>query len=1606
MNVRTTGSFLPGYGLLVAAMIHLLAANPAIAEVYEYDPAGRLTRVIYDDGASTRYTWDASGNLLQAVHGGPGLADLSLTGTVSPDPVTFDTTPLTYTLTVENLGPDTASSVTIGSALPPGADFISAIPSTGSCNDGSPVSCDLGDLSVGTSVTVTILAGATAPGTLDLTASTDSQTSDLVTGNNVTNSAVQLVYADSDKDGLFDFVEQGGPNGGDGNNDGIADSLQPFVGSLPALQGGDITIEATGNCDGLTALSSSRESDLADLDPEYIYPLGVTSFNLACKDPGGSAEVTVYYHGESTLTGYRYRYYGPATAGQANSWFDLPGVTYATEIIDGNTVATATFTLVDGGPGDATAVDGLISDPGGPGLPQPSGIQPTAFDTASTISFAAGDDDFKQTSLGFNFPFFGKTITHISVNTNGLIELLETGEDCTECGDLQTHLDGDHIEFALDTIFIANTDLITGMWIDKYPDHIVIYWAGKMFSNVDIYEFDEIAMRLEMFDDGRILWKFYDMDYDANPGDLFTGLYDADSQTEIATPVQPTAFNDQNVELAFEFDPETQLISAIPWNSNDEHIAADDNSSATYTLPFNLPFFDRTMVEIEVSTEGSIELLELNDSSRNDGDYVRDFDAILSVFDDLITTVFIDIEDDKVRITWIGFVDAGSDTFVSNEISTRVTLFNDRRIRWDIGDAEYASQDYDLFTGLVDADDGIEYEVPGGAAGFNAENVNVSFLWASSNDRNLEQLSVSGGSLSPAFSPRIFNYEVNVPADISDITVTATTSSPVATIEVNGQPAVSGEASGPVTLSGEETPIILQVTAEDGTAGIYRVVVTQAAVISDADSDGIEDSLDNCPGTANSDQADLDGDAQGDVCDADDDNDRIPDIRDLFPRIPLGGRADFDGDGAPDQCDAACLSSGMTADTDDDGDGVPDETDQCITTDLTLTGDLDGDGCDDADEDTDDDGDGLPDDFETANGLDPLDAGDALLDTDRDGLSNLDEFLTGTDPLIDDVAPVLSIPADLTVVSTGQLTSVSLGSASAFDARDGDIVPVASPAGPYPPGRHSIVWRAEDAAGNAAEDIQILEVIPLVNFPPDQETAEGNSVEILLTLNGPAPDYPVEITYSVTGSAENPADHDATDGTVRIDSGTEASIRVTIADDDAFEGTETIVFTLGETLGATAGTRSTHTIRITETNVAPRVSIRVEQQGIPVSTVFSDEGPFRIIASVQDPNPDDEHSYLWTSTNPAMQDSGEATDEIFLVDPSNLPEGVYEFLLQVTDNGNPPATTTVPGLVRVLETRPELNPDTDSDDDGISDAEEGFGDSDGDRIPDYLDNSDSPNLLPVDTGTASLETNTGLRLRLGDDAFSSGSSSPRIDESDVQTPDVEFGYPNGVFDFDILDVPESGIAQIVYPLVHPVPENAGYRKFVDDQWQAFITDDRNRLSTSPGNTESCPEPGSDSWNEGLNAGDLCLQLTLSDGGPNDADGEVNGIIDDPGGIAVSINVGFESLETPDRQETSTASNVVVLTFRLSSSSGDVEFSGLQLSASGTGVDTDISRVRVYVDTDGNGKVDPDESPIGSGTYSADDGTLDLVFDQPYLVPAGDTDFLVTYSFGETGDNDE
>ena len=73
-------------------------------------------------------------------------------------------------------------------------------------------------------------------------------------------------------------------------------------------------------------------------------------------------------------------------------------------------------------------------------------------------------------------------------------------------------------------------------------------------------------------------------------------------------------------------------------------------------------------------------------------------------------------------------------------------------------------------------------------------------------------------------------------------------------------------------------------------------------VISDIDGDGTPDVRDNCVKEPNADQADVDGNGRGDVCD-DFDRDGLINIKDNCPNDPNRDQRDTDSDGLGDACD-------------------------------------------------------------------------------------------------------------------------------------------------------------------------------------------------------------------------------------------------------------------------------------------------------------------------------------------------------------------------------------------------------------------------------------------------------------------------------------------------------------------------------------------------------------------------------------------------------------------------------------------------------------------------------------------------------------------------------
>ncbi|HEX5611000.1 MAG TPA: hypothetical protein VFX45_13010 [Solirubrobacterales bacterium] len=125
-------------------------------------------------------------------------SDLRIAKTDSPDPVQVGGT-LTYTITVENLGPDFANGVTVTDSLPKGVDLVSANGSVGTCAQRAArkVVCDLGTVGPGVIYgqppTVTILVIPRKAGAIVNTATVKGDGKDPFAANNKATATTRVL---------------------------------------------------------------------------------------------------------------------------------------------------------------------------------------------------------------------------------------------------------------------------------------------------------------------------------------------------------------------------------------------------------------------------------------------------------------------------------------------------------------------------------------------------------------------------------------------------------------------------------------------------------------------------------------------------------------------------------------------------------------------------------------------------------------------------------------------------------------------------------------------------------------------------------------------------------------------------------------------------------------------------------------------------------------------------------------------------------------------------------------------------------------------------------------------------------------------------------------------------------------------------------------------------------------------------------------------------------------------------------------------------------------------------------------------------------------------
>ncbi len=496
----------------------------------------------------------------------------------------------------------------------------------------------------------------------------------------------------------------------------------------------------------------------------------------------------------------------------------------------------------------------------------------------------------------------------------------------------------------------------------------------------------------------------------------------------------------------------------------------------------------------------------------------------------------------------------------------------------------------------------------------------------------------------------------------------------------------------------------------------------------------------------------------------------------------------------------------------------------------------------------------------------------------------------------DGLGPIITLPDAVSVDAQGRLTRVQLGTAAAVD-QSGRSVPVTlmndSPL--FAPGRNVAYWKATDYDGRESYAGQSVEVRPLVSFAHDISAVPGTDVTITVYLNGDAPEYPLVVPFTVSDGGSGAAAAVVPRQLV-IESGHSASFTFTAPQlSGGAASTETLVFSLDAALNR--GANSQQQVIISNANSAPRVNLTVAQGQQTRAIVSQADGLVTVTASARDSNPTDVLSFTWQAP---FAVTTSADGEQISFDAAALEAGIYAITVRTVDSATPSLAGDAVVYVTVVETLPTLG-DSDSNGNLISDRVDGWGDSNRNGIANYLDPFSRCDVVPSRLTDGAFY----VLLAQPDSCLAKGQAASNSSDGGVLlsgTPsDSAVRNVGGVVDVLLTQLPHSGQGYVVIPQRLPVPGQARYRLYNAQQqsWFDFVESATDKIWSAAGEPGVCPAPGSALWSAGLTAGHYCVQLQVSDGGANDLDTVINGMLALFGGVGAGAAIQETNPPTAD-----------------------------------------------------------------------------------------------------------
>jgi uncharacterized repeat protein (TIGR01451 family) len=121
--------------------------------------------------------------------------DLAITKVGSPASQDLGAGNITWTMVVTNNGPSDDTGVKISDPMPAGNTYVSSTTTKGTCTGGAILTCDIGPMAVGETVTITLVTAPSQVGIQTNTATVTGDRPDTNPANNVANASVNITEA-------------------------------------------------------------------------------------------------------------------------------------------------------------------------------------------------------------------------------------------------------------------------------------------------------------------------------------------------------------------------------------------------------------------------------------------------------------------------------------------------------------------------------------------------------------------------------------------------------------------------------------------------------------------------------------------------------------------------------------------------------------------------------------------------------------------------------------------------------------------------------------------------------------------------------------------------------------------------------------------------------------------------------------------------------------------------------------------------------------------------------------------------------------------------------------------------------------------------------------------------------------------------------------------------------------------------------------------------------------------------------------------------------------------------------------------------------------------